>query len=655
MKLDRNPKYGSYWKAPYFSFFSMIPFYLLYEETNWFWIPFFLAFVLAITSRRTFPNIFIPILFVLAVLVSWIHHQLVAPIDLLFFGRLLLFIQLGLFMIPMSRSNVITIYFLNFVLVLVGGALTYRFWFALYSVIFFFALSYLYLELSLQKFQLAASSRSKTVYTLKLVTFLLIAGYVLFLFVPRAQFDQISSQLGISISGFSSQISLDDISDTLESNQVVMRVKTKGSPSYYRGLVLDYFDGKTWKNTTNFFSLQSSFNSGYGLKIPSRLHDLMSEVQEFEFQALPSKNKHIFIPEYSRSIEIDPPFVEVNSQGDLQRRFNLTRSQEYKVYSYLVKRPRTLLANKPEVSPGISERYLQLPKVSSRVRKLAEFIVRNEDSHLGKINAIHSFFDKSFQYSLRSYHPGDPIEDFLLNNRVGHCQYFAAAMVVLLRLNGIPSRVVNGFTSGEYNEYGDYWTVRMKHAHAWVQVYAGNGLWVTEDPTPVRHDSWFGSGFFQIFFEHLNKVGEYFDAIWQSSVLYFSKVDQSLFLASIFSWWENNPLVNTIVLILILSSLFLLFGIYYKSFEIRYRSTNPWVRRLDKWLRVRGIRRHPSQGFLEVSEGVQFDEDTLVTLKSFFGKIYQLEFQTDSNSRALEKDLKRLWKKLKSSKFKTFC
>ena len=57
-------------------------------------------------------------------------------------------------------------------------------------------------------------------------------------------------------------------------------------------------------------------------------------------------------------------------------------------------------------------------------------------------------------------------------------------MVLLLRLNEIPSRLVNGFTTGDYNEWGDYYTIRYKHAHSWVEVYAGNGVWIIKDPTP---------------------------------------------------------------------------------------------------------------------------------------------------------------------------
>ena len=53
----------------------------------------------------------------------------------------------------------------------------------------------------------------------------------------------------------------------------------------------------------------------------------------------------------------------------------------------------------------------------------------------------------------------------------------------MLRVVGIPSRVVNGFQRGEWNPYGDYWVVRMRDAHSWVEAHDGNA-WITLDPSP---------------------------------------------------------------------------------------------------------------------------------------------------------------------------
>ncbi len=83
----------------------------------------------------------------------------------------------------------------------------------------------------------------------------------------------------------------------------------------------------------------------------------------------------------------------------------------------------------------------------------------------------------------------DPVEDFLVNRKSGHCEYFASALALLLRSIDIPARMVNGFKGGDWNDLTQTMNVRQKHAHSWVEAYAGPGpdntpIWITLDPTP---------------------------------------------------------------------------------------------------------------------------------------------------------------------------
>jgi hypothetical protein len=79
----------------------------------------------------------------------------------------------------------------------------------------------------------------------------------------------------------------------------------------------------------------------------------------------------------------------------------------------------------------------------------------------------------------------DPLEDFLFHETAGHCEYFASATAVLLRLAGVPSRYINGFLGGEWNDLGKYLVVRDNRAHSWAEVYAGAAGWVRVDATPA--------------------------------------------------------------------------------------------------------------------------------------------------------------------------
>ena len=88
-------------------------------------------------------------------------------------------------------------------------------------------------------------------------------------------------------------------------------------------------------------------------------------------------------------------------------------------------------------------------------------------------------------------HRLDPVEDFLVNRKSGHCEYFASALALLLRSVNIRSRVVNGFKGGDWNELTETLNVRQKHAHSWVEAYVGLRtpdripIWITLDPTPA--------------------------------------------------------------------------------------------------------------------------------------------------------------------------
>jgi len=129
--------------------------------------------------------------------------------------------------------------------------------------------------------------------------------------------------------------------------------------------------------------------------------------------------------------------------------------------------------------------------------KQPELIARALEGHLRDEGA--------FQFSLRSVRraPGtDPVEDFVVTNRQGHCEYFASALTLMLRSLNIPARLALGFKGGEWDPVHRLYQVRELHAHAWVEAYVGpkelrhnlldhpqarrHGAWLILDPTPSR-------------------------------------------------------------------------------------------------------------------------------------------------------------------------
>jgi len=89
-----------------------------------------------------------------------------------------------------------------------------------------------------------------------------------------------------------------------------------------------------------------------------------------------------------------------------------------------------------------------------------------------------------FAYSLDTPLPGrNAVDEFLFEQKVGFCEHFSSAFVVLMRNAGVPARVVTGFAGGVRNPLGDYWVVRRMDAHAWAEVWLEGRGWVRVDPT----------------------------------------------------------------------------------------------------------------------------------------------------------------------------
>jgi hypothetical protein len=136
--------------------------------------------------------------------------------------------------------------------------------------------------------------------------------------------------------------------------------------------------------------------------------------------------------------------------------------------------------------PAISQFYLQLPEIDPRTYALARELTANEPSAYGKAVAIENHLRTKFGYTLEMRGAGrDPVGQFLFVWKRGHCEYFASAMAVMLRSIGIPSRIVNGFRNGEFNDVSGSYIVRARDAHSWVEAYIPGHGWTEFDPTPA--------------------------------------------------------------------------------------------------------------------------------------------------------------------------
>ncbi len=138
--------------------------------------------------------------------------------------------------------------------------------------------------------------------------------------------------------------------------------------------------------------------------------------------------------------------------------------------------------------PAILDRYLQLPdSLTPRVTSLASNLVVGKDTAYDKAVAIETYI-RGFNYSLVVQdipHDVDTVDHFLFNSQEGPSDHFASAMAVMLRTQGIPTRLVLGFAPGLIDMEEQGFLVRDKDSHSWPEVYFKGIGWIPFEPTPI--------------------------------------------------------------------------------------------------------------------------------------------------------------------------
>jgi protein-glutamine gamma-glutamyltransferase len=119
-----------------------------------------------------------------------------------------------------------------------------------------------------------------------------------------------------------------------------------------------------------------------------------------------------------------------------------------------------------------------------RTLDLARRLARGADTPLDVVNRVQGYLEGGFRYDTDVEDGDRPLEEFLFSRHTGYCQHFSGAAALLLRLAGVPARVVTGFAPGRYDSGRGVWQVRDLDAHSWVEVYFEGLGWITVDPTP---------------------------------------------------------------------------------------------------------------------------------------------------------------------------
>ena len=327
----------------------------------------------------------------------------------------------------------------------------------------------------------------------------------LFILFPRVGFGYFfkKSRAGISMTGFSDHVELGHFGLIKNDPTVVMRVEFARPEErnllapYWRGISFDRYDGSRWTKSVNGkFRPRRVAKNRYSIR--PTLSGQSAPLIEHSIYLEPMQTRVLFgLTRFAQvGIERGQLMQRRSVQMDEDRDVHYAQSDEiavnYQAFSQREPVDRALLATPLDAyrahAQRSAKRFLQVPKsLDPKVRALAREIVGDAATVGDAAHRIERWLKANLTYTLDLKRDARyaPLADFLFVQRKGHCEYFATAMAILLRSEGIATRHVNGFLGGRWNEYGNYHAVSQGDAHSWIEVWLAPEVWVTRDPTPA--------------------------------------------------------------------------------------------------------------------------------------------------------------------------
>src|ERR1700686_1172834 len=377
--------------------------------------------------------------------------------------------------------------------------------------------------------------------SLGLLFLIVVLALPFFLIAPRTASSALKrGGFGVSAAiGFSDNVTLGDIGRLKRNDEIVMHVRVEDANSApiaglrWRGVALDQFTGRGWIKSIEASRFEDKWEDRGFFKLGTTADVARLTTQTFFLE--PIDTPVLFGAPRILAVQGRLPFVRIDSEGAIQTRPHDDEKVVYKVYSDIAAPGAAVLRSDPLDYLVPAARYLQLPRnLDPRIIALAKGVTAQSGSRTGydKARAIESYLRDNYEYSLDLKAGGpDPLSDFLFHVRSGHCEYFSTAMAVMLRTQGIASRVVNGFLAGEYNEAAGAYTVRQSDAHSWVEVYfPQTNSWVTFDPTPpAGRTARVRTGLAA----RLSKYSEALELMWFQYVMGYDKQEQRSLAASL--------------------------------------------------------------------------------------------------------------------------
>ncbi len=334
----------------------------------------------------------------------------------------------------------------------------------------------------------------------------------------------------VHAAGFSDLITLDSIGSARASRQVLLRMRFAPQPRPRREIRIkadtyDLYDGRTWRANPNPFPIAPDPGGTFRL-------GLGSARQQAEIWLLPWNSTALPLPVQALGVAVRAPALARDRGGAVSLYFVPATILRYDVD--LADRP-VLDGLPPPRFDRPDEASLDSRGVTPRIATLAAQVM-GTGTALERAQRLEQHLSTRYGYTTEFVGRSGQLalEDFLFRTRRGHCEFFATAMVVMLRSQGIPARFVTGFLGGEENTFEGYYIVRESNAHAWVEAWIDGRGWEVFDPTPAAGRPGASERDLPLL---LSEAWDYLSFRWDRYVLTFGFYDQLQLLLQARSVW----------------------------------------------------------------------------------------------------------------------
>jgi protein-glutamine gamma-glutamyltransferase len=273
---------------------------------------------------------------------------------------------------------------------------------------------------------------------------------------------------------------------------IVMYIRT-GAPAYWRGLTFDQYRNGSWvvsdaasRRFRTFHAYIDSHNLGNTAAGP-QLGDFVQTVRVV--RSMPGV---LYVAAPVESLYYPAAQIREDDFGDFYAPAPHRPGTTYSVVSHLPDyTPASLRVANTDIPAPVDGSYLDRGNLSARAAALARNYLDGFDPRTQRYDAVIALakhLQADYRYTLATPPAPagvDPVDYFLFGARYGYCEMFATAAALMLRSQGIPTRLVTGYAPGQYDSTLDQTIVRESDAHAWIEVFFPGHGWVPVDPTPT--------------------------------------------------------------------------------------------------------------------------------------------------------------------------